>query len=202
MAVTGARRYRKRMDISIALAAALALATAEPSTRSTDPVMGPVQPAPRVAAFVAPVPARDTIIEYDRAYYTRLTIHRWASYTMLPLFATQYYLGSKLINGDEDANKDLHQAVAATIAGLFVVNTTTGLMNLWAMRADPNDRARRITHVTLMLLADAGFVTTGLLADGAEEGGSGANTHRAVALSSMAVATVGWLIQTDLFKKD
>ncbi len=194
------------MDIALAVLGALAIATGQPGARTTDRTIdapvGPVMPASRIGAPATAVVPRDTIIEYDRAYYTRLTIHRWASYTMLPLFATQYYLGSRLIRGDEDANKDAHELVAATIAGLFVVNTTTGLWNLWTMRADPNDRARRITHVTLMLLADAGFVTTGLLADGAEEGGSGASTHRAVALSSMAVATVGWLIQTDLFKKD
>lgn len=188
------------MDIALAIVGAVAIATARPAARTIDVPIGPVMSASRVGAPRGT--PRDTIIEYDRAYYTRLTIHRWGSYTMLPLFAAQYYLGSKLINGDENANKDLHQAVAATIAGLFAVNTTTGLMNLWAMRADPNDRKRRITHVTLMLLADAGFVTTGLLADGAADGGGGANTHRAVALSSMAVATIGWLIQTDLFRKD
>lgn len=192
------------MDLTLAAYAVMTLATARPDARPVDPPTGPFISAPRIAAAprIAVAPG-DTIIEYDRAYYTRLTIHRWASYTILPLFAAQYYLGDQLYSGN-DENKDLHVGVAMGVAGLFAVNTTTGLMNLWAMRADPNNRTRRIAHVTLMLLADAGFVTTGLLADDAESGGGGgSSTHRAVAISSMAVSTIGWLIQTDLFgKKD
>lgn len=206
------------MDLSTALLAALALATANPERPVDPPVdrpLGPVLQAPRIA-IAAPlalpdapqrpgapgVPApRDTVIEYSKAYYTRLTIHRYASYAMLPLFVAQAYVGSKLYDGDED-KRDLHRGLAAGVGTLFAVNTTLGLTNLYAMRADPNDRRRRLTHATLMLLADAGFITTGILGARAADGEGDRDTHRAVALSSMAVSTVGWLIMTDLFRKD
>lgn len=195
------------MDLTLAALAAMALVTAQPADRPADPRLGPVLPAPRVTARAATAAAapRDTIIEYDQAYYTRLTIHRWGSYAMLPLFAAQYYAGTKLISqggeGDDWA-EDAHPMLAAGVAGLFAVNTVTGLWNLWEMRRDPNGQGRRFTHVTLMLLADAGFVATGILADQAEDRADGANTHRAVAVGSMAVSTVGWLLMTDLFRKD
>jgi hypothetical protein len=194
------------MDLTLAALAAMALATANPAPRPVVAPVGPVIPAPRVSAAMsssglAPAP-RDTVIEYGKAYYTRLTIHRWGSYAMLPLFAAQAYVGSQLYSGEGDDNKDVHEALALGVAGLFAVNTTTGLWNLWEMRRDPNERGRRFTHVTLMLLADAGFVATGILADDAEDGSGGASTHRAVAIGSMAVSTVGWLLMTDLFRKD
>jgi hypothetical protein len=193
------------MDLTAAAFAAMVLATSPSATRPVEPLAGPVIPVSRVAALpraVAPVP-RDTVIEYGSAYYTRLTIHRWGSYAMLPLFAAQAYVGTQLYSGEGDDTKDLHEALALGVAGLFAINTTTGLWNLWEMRADPNGRGRRITHVTLMLLADAGFVATGLAADEAESGGGGrASTHRALAIGSMAVSTVGWLLMTDLFRKD
>lgn len=195
------------MDLTLAALAAMALVTAHPADRPAGPAMGPVMP---VSRFVMPALAPrlgaappDTVIEYSDAYYTRLTIHRWGSYAILPLFVAQAYVGSQLYSGEGDDAKDLHEALALGVAGLFTVNTATGLWNLWDMRADPNGRGRRITHVTLMLLADAGFVATGLAADEAEAGGGGrASTHRALAIGSMAVSTVGWLIMTDLFRKD
>ena len=46
---------------------------------------------------------RPHAIEYSDAYNTRLTIHRWGSCTMLPLFASEYYLGNRLLNGHQRA---------------------------------------------------------------------------------------------------
>ena len=206
------------MDLSLALLSALALATTPPADPPAAPA-GPTLPGARIpavalpplpsltpAAGPTPLPsARDTVIEYSSAYYQRLTIHRWGSYAMLPLFAAQYYVGSQLYSGNAEGNEDAHAMLAAGVAGVFAVNTVTGVWNLWEGRHDPNDRARRVTHATLMLLADAGFVATGLLAEGAEDGGtgtSGMRTHRAVAIGSMAVSTVGWLMMTDLFRRE
>jgi hypothetical protein len=194
------------MDLTTVLLAAMTLASAQAPTPLTDSIVGPVLPAPRISASRPPALAEvrpDTVIEYSSAYYTRLTVHRWGSYAMLPLFAAQYYAGSQLISGEgDDWAEDAHPVLAASIGGLFAVNTTTGLWNLWDMRHDPNGRKRRIAHVTLMLLADAGFVATGILADEAEDEPGGANTHRAAALTSMALSTTGWLLMTDLFRKD
>src|SRR4051812_4254746 len=52
-------------------------------------------------------------IQLSDAYYTRLTIHRYASYTEFPLFAAEYYLGNKLIKGTTSSSvKPLHKAAA------------------------------------------------------------------------------------------
>ena len=62
----------------------------------------------RVVPVWALPPAQDTeprkrrrAIQYSDAYYTRLTIHRYASYAELPLFAAEYALGQRILNGQE-----------------------------------------------------------------------------------------------------
>ena len=176
---------------------------------------GRAGPALALAPLVAPpaglaLPAPDDTlkkkrraIEHSDAYYTRLTIHRWASYTMPPLFVGQYILGEKLIrarNRGEDAGsaRGLHGAVAGGIAGLFAINTVTGVWNLYEDRSEPQGRARRLFHVVTMLAADAGFVATGMTAgddggeggEGGDGGGSNISTHRNLAYGSMGLALV------------
>jgi hypothetical protein len=168
------------------------------------PAAGPVtaslaaldeQPAP------SPAP-RPVAFEYSDGYYTRLKIHKWASFATLPLFATQVVLGQKLYNGDtSDSVRSAHNAVAVGTGVLFSVNTITGVWNMVEGRKDPNRKTAVKVHGILMLLADAGFAATGFMAPNTEyEGGfestSGVSrsTHRAVALSSMGVATVAYLI--------
>jgi hypothetical protein len=129
-------------------------------------------------------------IEHSDAYYTRLTIHRVGSYAMLPLFAGEYLLGEKLIDGDA-ANwvKSTHVVVAGAIGALFGVNTVTGVWNLIESRKDPGG-TRRLIHSALMLAADAGFAYTGTLPD--DDGESeGNNRHRDFAVGSMAVSAAG-----------
>ena len=158
-------------------------------------------------AFVVPIEVaapldtpvvRRRAIQYSDQYYTRLTIHRFGSYLMLPLFVGEYALGQNLIN---DANpptwiKPTHLGVALGIGGLFTVNTVTGAMNLWESRDDPSNRGLRITHTVLMLASDAGFAITGALTpkrhsfDFAELQAS-RNRHRNWALGSMALSTAG-----------
>jgi len=91
----------------------------------------------RAIADPRPGPAPQ-IIEYSDAYFTRLTIHKWASYLMLPLFVSDYIVGQKLINGQgSDRLRGVHGALGAGIAGLFAVNTVTGGLNtLWPHAAD------------------------------------------------------------------
>ena len=145
-----------------------------------------------------PEQGRPKAYHYSDGYYTRLKIHKYASYLTLPLFAAQVWSGSKLWNEGEDAGfaRDIHGPVAASIAGLFAVNTVTGVWNLWEGRKDPNGRTRRIVHSLLMITADAGFVATGASApdDDEGEGGSGATRHRNLALGSMGVALSSYLM--------
>jgi len=171
-------------------------------------------PAPDTAAVVppragAPLPLErfgspaDSVFEYSPAYYTRLDIHRYGSYAMLPLFAFQYLAGQQLFEKSSAAPawaREGHGVAATAVAGLFAVNTVTGLWNLWEGRRDPQDRRRKLFHAVLMLAADAGFTATGLLADEAEESASKRSTHRSVALMSVGAATVGYLSMVDLFR--
>ena len=178
--------------------------SAAPSVAVAEQSLAPRRPAP-VAAVVARVDTvtpRPRAVEYDEAYGRRLTIHRWGSYVMLPLFVAQYLLGNELIQQKEDVfsgartepvDADLrqwHTATAIGVGTLFVVNTTTGVWNLVESRHDPNGRGRRTAHAVAMLIADAGFVATGLIGrDAVDSGVDDAKRHRNVALVSMGIAT-------------
>ena len=132
-------------------------------------------------------------IQYSDAYNTRLTIHRLGSYAMLPLFAGEYYLGDRLLNGTNPPGwvKNTHVGVAGALGVLFTVNTVTGAWNLWDSRSDPAGRTRRYVHAGLMLAADAGFLWTGAIGGDADHGSDAGRHHRNVALGSIAVSTVG-----------
>jgi len=153
------------------------------------------------------VAQRPRAVEYSDWYYRRLAIHKAASYATVPLFVAEYFVGQELFDGDASSGmKSTHQALATGIGVLFGANTITGAWNLWDSRHESQGRARRITHSVLMLAADAGFVATASLApegdEGSEgnegledgEGSSNRDTHRAVAIGSMAVALGSYLM--------
>jgi len=184
------------------------------------PALDTVQPVPSSIVAPVPIPAallpdgvylgnelaalqdttrrkRTTAVEYSSFYNTRLKIHQVLSWTMLPLFALQYASGNQILeygNAAPDWAKNVHGPTAGLLAGVFAVNTVTGVWNLWDSRKDPAGRARRYVHSALMLIADAGFVYTGTLADEAEENPDAREQHRNVAIGSMAVATASWLM--------
>lgn len=149
------------------------------------------------AAKAAPAQPPPKAFEYSEGYETRRKIHYYASFATLPLFVTQYVLGDKLFDRQPSesggSTKSAHSATAIGIEALFGINSVTGIWNLWEARHDPNGRKLRLTHGLLMLAADAGFVTTGLMTPD-EDGTSGRSAHRNVAIVSMGVATVSYLI--------
>jgi hypothetical protein len=156
-----------------------------------------------IAASVDPVVAdtgRPRAIEYSNGYYTRLSIHRYASYAELPLFAAEYALGQRILNGQRTGDfassgtRSAHKVVAGGLGVLFAVNTITGAWNLYEARHDPEGRTRRELHALSMLLADAGFLWTASLAGDARESQDGANRHRNAALLSIGVATASTLM--------
>jgi hypothetical protein len=169
-------------------------------------LLGPVLPANDVSMFPVdtdpdPGTRRSRAVRYSDLYYTRLTIHKYASYLTVPLFAAEYVVGQQLYNNPGDGGKrGLHSALAGGIAGLFAVNTVTGVWNLIESRHEKAGRTRRWVHSLLMMTADAGFVVTGATAPDDEGRGSGRSTHRAVAISSMGVALVSYGMM--LFWKD
>ena len=147
-----------------------------------------------------PVVRRPLAIEYSDFYYTRLTIHRIGSYTMLPLFAAEYSLGQNLIQDYSPPTwmKPTHALVAGGIGVLFGVNTITGVWNLWDSRKDPEGRTRRIVHSVLMLASDAGFAAAGATAPGHHHVyldyssyQQRVNLHRGIAIGSIAASTIG-----------
>lgn len=170
-------------------------------------------PGPRIdglrvgAGTVAPdtTKPRRKSFALSEAYGTRLRIHKVASYAMLPLFATQYLAGDQLIQKGSAAPqwaRSVHPVVATAVAGLFGVNTITGSLNWWETRAQPGGRTWRTAHAALMLLADAGFTATGLLADEAEDDGDKRRLHRSVAVTSMSVAALSYAMMLSPFRKD
>jgi hypothetical protein len=183
----------------------LLLALPLAAVAQSDPLFPPRLPADlSIGAAATPTPGpadaarlqEPQAIEYSDAYYTRLTIHRYGSYAILPLFAGQYYLGNKLIDGtSDDWVKPTHRATAYAIAGVFASNTVTGVWNAIESRKEKEGRGRRLLHGGLMLAADAGFAYTGLmLAKDASNLGDDAKKHRNAALASVGLATTGALV--------
>jgi hypothetical protein len=157
----------------------------------------PLRSLARTGASAARDTARARPFTYSDGYELRQTIHKRASYATLPLFAIQYAAGSQLFDKSTDAPgwaKAVHGPAATGVAALFAVNTVTGVWNLWEARPDPEGRMRRTVHGLLMLVSDAGFTYTGMLAEQAESSPDKRRLHRQVAISSMGVATVSYLI--------
>jgi hypothetical protein len=206
------------MPAPLWLAAAAAALSGDSTPRPT-PLVFPAPAAVTTPALPAlPVPAADTgrprAVEVSEGYATRLTLHRWGSYAILPLFAGQYVLGSRLFSQKEDiyagrrntaVDGDLrrnHAIVAGAVGAVFVANTVTGVWNWAESRGVPEGRTRRLVHGLTMLGAEAGFVATGILGTRATDGNmADARTHRNVALSSVAVSAASvvgmWILNRD-----
>jgi hypothetical protein len=139
---------------------------------------------------------------YSDGYHTRLKIHKIASFTYLPLVATQGVLGKMLYDNPTDTRRNAHKAVAFGVGGLFAVNTVTGTWNLIEGRKDPNGRTRRVIHSVLMLASDAGFLATAFTTPSSHHRPAtyldDRTTHRNLAIASISTATVGYLVM--LFK--
>lgn len=158
-----------------------------------------------LAPLTQPDTGRRRAVRTSEWYGRRLAIHRYGSYAMLPLFVTQFVLGNKLLNQKEDqyAGKRLtpidknlrnaHIGVGSAVGLLFISNTTTGVWNYLATRHNVEGRKLRTIHALTMLLADAGFAYTGLVAskDATDHGPPEARKHRNLGLGSMAIATAG-----------
>ena len=149
--------------------------------------------------------ARPKAIEYSDAFETRAKIHRYASFATLPLFATELALGQSVYNDADpraSAARGAHIAVGTAITGLFAVNTVTGVWNMWESRNDPSHHKLKLIHGILMLGADAGFVATFASGPGGRVSstvGTQRETHRAIALTSIGLATGSYLMM--LFNK-
>ncbi len=171
-------------DGAVGRASARPLFDASVGMLGTGPDPAAQTPAPRVAT-----------IEYSDAYRTRAKIHKYASFATLPLFATEVAISQSLYSNATDGKRSAHIALGAALGGLFAVNTVTGAWNMWEARKDPNGRKRRLVHGVLMLAADAGFALTPAVAPNRDslDYFNQRSTHRAVALTSIGIATAGYL---------
>lgn len=191
----------------IVIALALALALPGDSTAAAPAPLPPLarpRPAGVVALSDTAPPRRPRAVEYSEGYGQRLTVHRWGSYVMLPLFAAEWVLGDRLLKqkddvfagrrgGPPDAGlRRTHAVVAGGVGVLFVTNTVTGVWNMIEARRDPEGRTLRTVHGLTMLAADAGFVATGVMGSRAVNNTPAeARSHRNVALASTGVAVAG-----------
>jgi hypothetical protein len=142
--------------------------------------------------------ARPRAVEVSDWYGRRLTIHRTLSYSVIPVFAAQWVAGERLYkhgNQAPDWAKTTHRAGATALAGIFTVNTVTGLWNLWDSRHTPMGRTLRTVHALSMLAAEAGFTYAGVkLSKEAETDFNKRREHRTIALSSMGVSVASGLV--------
>lgn len=181
-------------------ATVLLIATRPAGVTSRDALRAPLAPTLEITDTVP----RRRAVAYSDWYSRRLTIHRYGSYAMLPLFATQYVLGNKLLNQKvalyanertipiDKGLRSTHAVVAGAVGTLFIVNTTTGLWNLIESRHTEAGRTRRTVHALTMLAADAGFAYTGVLGSRAtDRGPPQARAHRNTALTSFGISTAG-----------
>jgi hypothetical protein len=155
-------------------------------------------------AFEAPT-ERDTVrkrpraVQMSDAAILRLRIHRYAAYTVIPLFILQSVAGNQLVQADNGGQprpgwaKSSHSFGAAALGTVFTVNTITGLWSLWDSRGNDQGRTLRWVHSALMLASDAGFTYTGItLSHDAKRSDSGRVDHRDWAYASMGVALAGY----------
>jgi hypothetical protein len=144
-------------------------------------------------------PVHAAAVEHSDAYQTRAKIHKYASYATLPLFAAEVALGQSL-DGSNDGKKGAHALVGAGIVGLFGVNTVTGAWNLFGEgRRDTEGRTYRLVHGLLMMAADVGFLATTAAAPSTGRNGAltfeaDKATHRNLAIASVSMGTVGYLM--------
>lgn len=142
---------------------------------------------------------RPRAVEVSDAYEMRLRIHRYGSYTMIPLFVAQSVAGNQLFQADKSGAprpgwaETVHQGGALGLGALFTSNTVTGLWNLWDSRAAEQGRTKRLLHSALMLASDAGFTYTGIKLSGdAKHSQVGREDHRRYAYYSMGASLVGY----------
>ena len=179
------------------LALVFQLAAAAPDTSRLSPT-----PATALQQQDTARRPRRRAIEVSEAYGQRLQVHRYLSYAMIPVFASQYIAGTKLYDAQQVGGKPapgwakpVHSAGAATIAGIFGINTITGVWNLWDSRHTPEHRWLRYSHAVVMLGADAAFAYTGImLSQEAENSFEKRDEHRKVALYAIGASTVSGVV--------
>lgn len=160
-----------------------------------------VMRASTTAQDTVPTRRRAKAIEVSDAYELRLRIHRYAAYSVIPLFVVQSVAGNQLYQADKSGAvrpswaKSTHGLGAAAIGTVFTLETVTGLWNLWESRGNEVGRTRRFAHAALLLASDAGFTYSGIkLASDAKNDSDARDKHRNLAYYSMGAALGGYAL--------
>jgi len=167
--------------------------------------LDPVFPESQGMRWILADTVRPRAVTLSDGYYTRLDIHRYAGYAMLPLFAIEYFAGQKLLEEGSAAPlwaDKVHKPAAYLVAGVFTLNTVTGLWNLAEASKVEEGKKRRWVHAIFMLVADAGFIygasvapsTAQIDARIANGRRGGWTKHKIATVASMGVATAGYLV--------
>jgi hypothetical protein len=148
----------------------------------------------RIPIDTPPPRTRPRAIEVSEWYSRRLTLHRYVAYGTIPVFAAQWIAGNQLLQESRAAPewaKFMHRAGATALAGMFTVNTVTGIWNWWDSRAVTQHRVLRTVHAITLIACDAAFSYTGAkLSEDAETSNSARHLHHQVALISMGVTVL------------
>jgi hypothetical protein len=163
---------------------------------------GPMGDTTLVRLLTAPVDTprriRPRAIETSDWYSRRLTIHRYVAYATIPVFALQWAAGDQLYKKSSGAPtwaKTMHRVGATSLAGMFTVNTVTGVWNWWDSRTVPQGRVLRTVHAVSMLAADAAFTYAGAkLSNEAETSADKRREHKTIALSAMGLTVLSGTI--------
>ena len=206
------------MAAGVALALILAMGVGGPAASDTGTaVSSAIDAGPRLESLRVGVDAGlddgdgDTVrvrrraVHLSEAYHTRLAIHKYSSYAMLPTFAYMYAAGQQLMTKGRNAPGWAvhgHGIGAGVVAGLFAVNTYTGALNWWETRDQESGRTWRTAHAALMLLSDVGFTVVGQLATPAQNSVDKRRLHKTLALTSISLASVSYVMMLKPFRRD
>ncbi len=146
---------------------------------------------------------RPKAVEVSDWYSRRLTIHRDIAYATIPVFGLQWLAGDQLYTKGAAAPewaKTTHRAGATALAGMFTVNTVTGVWNWWDSRSSPGLLLRTV-HALSMLTADGAFTYAGVkLSNEAETDAQKRRLHHTIALEAMGLTVVSGVVMK-LFNK-
>jgi hypothetical protein len=151
------------------------------------------------------VRVRRRAVRLSEGYYTRAKLHKVSSLLMIPSAAYMYASGQQLFQKGRNAPgwaTNGHGIGAGVVAGLFAVNTATGAMNWWETRHQQSGFLWRTTHAALMLASDAGFFTVGQLATPAENSIDKRKLHKNLAIASISMATVSYVMMLKPLRRD
>jgi hypothetical protein len=194
------RLTRHREDLFMKSAATLcALLLAAGQARAQQVAPSAVTLASTPVQDTVPTRRRARAVEISDAYELRLRIHRYAAYSVIPLFIVQSVAGNQLYQADKSGAerpswaKSTHSLGAAAIGSVFTLETVTGLWNLWESRDNEVGRTRRFAHSALLLASDAGFTYAGIkLASDAKRDSDARDRHRMISYYSMGAALAGY----------